>query len=305
VKIAAAAYPIEWHNRWNDFVGKLRIWVRTASEQGAELLVFPEYGAMELASLAEEENTRDIARSVAAVTARLGDVDDLHASLAREFGVFICAASAPMRRKDGTQVNRARLFAPDGSRGHQDKLVPTGVEGEDFGISPGTGLTVFDTALGRVGIMVSGDAEVAAIARSLVTAGAEVLLVPGGARRLQEYWRQRIAAMARALEGRCAVAHAVAVGDADWLAAANRNVGAAAIYGPFEPGFPDDGIVAVGKLNVAGWVHGEVSLDALRRARSEAAVPGPAEVAAQDGRLPAVETEALGGEAEPAPEEGR
>ena len=47
-------------------LGKLRIWVRTAGEQGAELLVFPEYGAMELASLAEEENTRDIARSVCA-----------------------------------------------------------------------------------------------------------------------------------------------------------------------------------------------------------------------------------------------
>ena len=59
MKIAAAAYPIDWHNRWNDYVGKLRVWVRTAAEQGAELLVFPEYGALELASLAGEENARD------------------------------------------------------------------------------------------------------------------------------------------------------------------------------------------------------------------------------------------------------
>ena len=61
MKIAAAGYPIDWHNRWNDYVGKLRVWVRTAAEQGAELLVFPEYGAMELASLAEEDNARDLA----------------------------------------------------------------------------------------------------------------------------------------------------------------------------------------------------------------------------------------------------
>ena len=60
MKIAAAAYPIDWHNRWNDYVGKLRVWVRTAAEQGAELLVFPGYGAMELASLAGEENARDL-----------------------------------------------------------------------------------------------------------------------------------------------------------------------------------------------------------------------------------------------------
>ena len=55
MKIAAAAYPVEWHNRWNDFVGKLRVWVRTGKEQGAELLVFPEYAALEIASLAGEE----------------------------------------------------------------------------------------------------------------------------------------------------------------------------------------------------------------------------------------------------------
>jgi predicted amidohydrolase len=304
VKIAAAAYPLEWHNRWNDFVGKLRIWVRTATEQGAELLVFPEYGAMELASLAEEDNTRDIARSVAAVTARLGDVDDLHASLAREFGAFICAASAPVAREDGTQVNRARIFAPDGSRGHQDKLIPTRGEGEDFGISPGGGLTVFDTALGRIGIVIAGDAEAATISRSLVAAGAEVVLLPGGARQLQGYWRQRVAAMARALEGRCAVVHSVTVGDADWLAVANRNVGEAAIYGPFEAGFPDDGLVAIGKLNVAGWVHGEVSLDALRRARSEAAAPGPVPGTAQDDGLSEVAILPLGSAAEPDPQAG-
>ena len=69
MKIAAAAYPIEWHNRWNEYVGKLRVWVRTAAEQGAELLVFPEYGALELASLAGAENARDPGRLVDAVNA--------------------------------------------------------------------------------------------------------------------------------------------------------------------------------------------------------------------------------------------
>jgi predicted amidohydrolase len=98
MKIAAAACPIEWHGRWSDYVGKLRLWVRTARDQGAELLVFPEYGAMEVASLAGEKNAADLVRSVDAVNARLVDIDDLHASLAREFGVHICAASAPVRR---------------------------------------------------------------------------------------------------------------------------------------------------------------------------------------------------------------
>jgi predicted amidohydrolase len=301
VKIASAAYPVEWHNRWNDFVGKLRIWVRTATEQGAELLVFPEYGAMELASLAEEENSRDIARSLAAVTARLGDVDDLHASLAREFGAYICAASAPVRREDGEAVNRVRLFAPDGSRGHQDKLTLSRIERDDFGLAPGAGLTLFDTALGRIGVLISDDAEVPEVARALVAAGAEVLVVPGSARTLHDYWRLRIAAMARALEGHCPVVHAVTVGDADWLAVANRNVGAAAIYAPPGSGFPDDGIVAIGKLNVAGWVHGEISLDAVRRARIEADETAAVRWAKRGDGLAEVATVTLGTAAEPDP----
>ena len=91
MKIAAAAYPIEWHNRWNEYVGKLRLWVRTAAEQGAELLVFPEYAAMELASLAGEANAGDPQKAIDALSARIKDVDDLHGSLAREFKVHICA----------------------------------------------------------------------------------------------------------------------------------------------------------------------------------------------------------------------
>lgn len=92
MKIAAAAYPIQWHDRWNEYVGKLRLWVRTAAEKEAELLVFPEYGAMELASLAGEEAAADLGRSIDAVSERFVEVDGLHASLAREFGVHICAA---------------------------------------------------------------------------------------------------------------------------------------------------------------------------------------------------------------------
>ena len=102
MKIAAAAYPIDWHNRWNDYVGKLRVWVRTAAEQGAELLVFPEYGALELASLAGEDNARDLERSIEAVNARIKDVDELHAQ--------------PRPRVQGPHLRRLR---PD--RGREDR----------------------------------------------------------------------------------------------------------------------------------------------------------------------------------------
>src|SRR5690606_464423 len=136
------------------YVGKLRVWVRTAAEQGAELLVFPEYGALELASLAGDENARDPGRLVDAVNARIKDVDELHGSLAREFEVHICAATGPVRRAgDRMPVNRARLFAPDGASAVQDKLLPTSREREASGLVPGAPLRLFETALGRIGIL--------------------------------------------------------------------------------------------------------------------------------------------------------
>lgn len=294
MKIAAAAYPIDWHNRWNDFVGKLRVWVRTAAEQGAELLVFPEYAAMELASLAEEANSRDLGKASAAVKARIGDVDDLHASLAREFGVHICAASAPLRRESGGVVNRARLFAPDGSRAFQDKLILSPFERDEWGLEAGRGLTVFDTALGRIGIPICYDVQFPLVTRALVAAGAEILLVPAATRTLQGYWRMRIAAMARALEGQCVVAHAVTLSDADWLAAAARGVGAAGIFVPPDGSFPDDGVLAVGKMDTPGWVYGEVALEALREVRETGSARNFRHWDDQDDRLAEVAVQVLG-----------
>lgn len=299
MKIAAAAYPIDWHNHWNEYVGKLRVWVRTAAEQGAELLVFPECGGLELASLAGEKNASDLGRSIDAVNARIRDVDDLHSSLAREFKVHISAATAPIRRDDGVAVNRARLFAPDGAQGFQDKLMPSRFEREGWGLAPGDRARVFDTALGRIGILIGADLLFPLIARAMVEAGAEILLAPSASDTPRGHWRQRRGALARALEGLCVVVQAPTVGPADWLPQAARNVGAAAIYGPPDTGFPEDGVIAVGKLDAPGWVHGELAPEAIRTLRAEPAVPIPGDWPEQAARIGEVETVGLGLPAEP------
>lgn len=284
MKIAAAAYPIEWHDRWNDYVGKLRLWVRTAAEKEAELLVFPEYGAMELASLGGEDVAASLPRSLDAVAERMSEVDGLHSSLAREFGVHICAASAPVRLEDGRAVNRARLFGPDGSHGHQDKLIPTPFD-RGFGIAPGTVPRVFDTGLGRIGILICYDAEFPLLARAMVEAGAELLLVPSSTETVRGYHRVRIGARARALENQCIAVHAPSVGSAAWLPAVEAGIGAAGIYGPPDSGFPEDGVIAHGKLNEPGWTYAEVSLDAVAAVRAEGTVRNHAHWPEQHGRL--------------------
>lgn len=272
MKIAAAAYPIDWHNRWNDYVGKLRVWVRTARDNGAELLVFPEYAAMELASLAGEERAGDIGQSLSAVSDLLSDVDDLHASLAREFEVHICAGSGPVTQDGRTFTNRARFFRPDGSREVQDKLIMTRFEREEMGIAAGRGLTLIETDLCRIGILICYDAEFPITARRLVEAGAEVLLVPSCTDSMQGYWRVRVGAMARALEGQCVVVQASTIGKAKWLPVADVNIGAAGVFAPPDGEFPEDGVLALGAFGEAGWTYADVSPDQIRDVRENGKV---------------------------------
>ena len=80
--VAAAQYPIDQLGSWEAYEAKLTRWVEEAAAQGAKLAVFPEYGAMELASL-DPATMGDLAGSIETVSALLPRVDALHADLAR------------------------------------------------------------------------------------------------------------------------------------------------------------------------------------------------------------------------------
>ncbi len=283
MKIAAAAYPLDFLDGWDAYEDKMTRWVEGAAIQGAELLVFPEYGAMELASLAGAAAAADLEASLRAVSDRMAQADEVIGRLARDHGVHILAPSGPVW-EGARPVNRATLFTPDGLSGHQDKQIMTRFEREAWDVHPGGPLTVFDTALGRIGVLICYDSEFPLLARSLAEAGAEVLLVPSCTDTLAGFSRVRVGSMARALENQCVTVQAPTVGAAPWCPAVDENVGAAAIYGPPDRGFPDTGILAEGTLNAPGWVVAEISLDAVREVRAQGGVLNFAHWPEQDPR---------------------
>mgnify|MGYP001819434255 FL=1 len=59
-KIAAAQYPLDELRSQAEYEAKITRWVEEAAGAGAKLLVFPEYGAMELASLAGADVAADL-----------------------------------------------------------------------------------------------------------------------------------------------------------------------------------------------------------------------------------------------------
>ena len=145
-------------NALSAYVDKQARWVREAASAGAQLLVFPEYGAMEYAGAAGEAAAADLQTSLQAVSDAFAVMDAAHADLARTHGVHIVSASGPTADGVGGYVNRARLFTPSGTVGHQDKLIMTPFE-VNWGITAGQENRVFETALGRISIAICYDSE--------------------------------------------------------------------------------------------------------------------------------------------------
>lgn len=262
IRVATAQYPIDRLTDMAAVRDKLTRWVAEAAGGGAELLVFPEYGAMELAATAGSDVAADIARSLQAVSDGLPAADTIYTELARRHRVHILAASGPSRQGDGF-VNAARLVTPEGRVGTQDKLIMTPFE-RDWGIAPGKSLRVFDTALGRIGIAICYDSEFPLLVRAQAEAGAEIILVPSCTERVSGAHRVRTAALARALENGCSTVVSPTVGEARWCPTVDVNAGIGGIYVPSEAGMSDTGVIAEGALNMAGWVFGDVDLVALR-----------------------------------------
>jgi len=272
MKIAAAAYPLDAVSDWSAYEAKMRRWVEEAAAAGADLLVFPEYGRMELAALEGVAIAGDLEGSLGAASRWSDKADALTEALAVEFGVHILAPSGPVFDGGARPVNRAAFFGPEGRLGHQDKQVMTRFERETWDVVPGDPLRLFETKLGRIGILICYDAEFPLLGRALAEAGAEIILAPSCTDALAGYSRVRVGAMARALENQCVVVHAPTVGDAPWSPAVDENVGAAAIYGPPDLGFPATGVIAEGPLNQPGWVMADVERAAIARVRTEGAV---------------------------------
>jgi predicted amidohydrolase len=272
VRIAAAQYPIDAIASWETYADKLGQWTGEAAANGAKLLLFPEYGAMELARMFAPEVWSDLRQSIDFVGGLRPKIDALHAELAERHDVYIVAASLPERDEDGVAHNVARVISPKGRIAEQRKLIMTRFEREQWHIEGSQDVNVFKTRVGTFGVAICYDAEFPLIARAMSEAGASMILAPSCTDSLHGYHRVRVAAQARALENQCYVVQSPTVGEAPWSPAVDVNVGAVGVFGPPDLGFPEDGVVTMGVLNAPGWVYADLDLSAVARVRREGKV---------------------------------
>lgn len=283
IKVAVAQYDIGFFHHWSDYADKIHQWVSEAAGQGARLLVMPEYGSMELASLFGDAVYGDLRQQLSAMQGILPQWQALQIELARQFDVILISASFPVMRGDGKYVNRAFVHAPDGLLGVQDKLIMTRFENEQWFINAGSELNVIDTDIGRLGINICYDSEFPLIARQQVESGANIIVVPSCTDTEAGFHRVRIGCQARALENQCYVLHSPTFGRADWSPAVDVNTGRASVYTPVDTGFPCNGLLVDGSTTRPEWVYAELDLSLVAQVRAEGQVTNYLDWVHQEG----------------------
>jgi predicted amidohydrolase len=197
---------------------------------------------------------------------------DFYKHLAQKYQIYIQPGSIPYPIHSNQYVNRAYFFGPQAQYGFQDKLQLIEYEKESNLFQAGKEQTLFETALGTIGIAICYDSEFPEIVRRLTRAGANLILVPSYTCTLAGYYRVFLSCRARALENQCYVAVTYMVGSVDLSGAPENTVGQAAILSPVDAGFPDDGIVAQGKMNSPMFIMADVDLEKLQTVRTSGQV---------------------------------
>mgnify|MGYP002623981873 FL=1 len=272
LRLGLLQYPVERPDGIAALSAKLDRWLAEGRAGGAELLVLPEYACVELGATLCTATRPDEAAELRAMVDSAEEILAAMRQAAIRAGAWLLPGTLPMRRPDGSIANRAPLIAPDGRMAFQDKHTMTRFEAERWGVSRGADPQVFDTPWGRIGISICYDVEFPKHVRAQVEAGAWLILAPSCTDTMHGFNRVHYAARARALENQCFVAITPTVGDAPWSAALDANRGFAAVFGPVDRGFPEDGMLARGALDAPGWVFCDLDPARIERVRREGAV---------------------------------
>jgi predicted amidohydrolase len=270
LRLALAQFPITAPAELAQFWTKVDSVLGDAAAGGAQMVVLPEYACMDVAGCfpgaAGAPDTE-----LRAVSAAAGELLAGFRAAARRHHVWLLPGTLPWT-VDGRVVNRAPLIAPDGRMAVQEKSVMTRFEAESWGVGPGAPPRVFATDWGRIGIAICYDLEFPTLVHAQVKAGAWLILAPSCTDSLHGFNRVRLSARARALENQCFVGVSPTVGLAPSLASVDENHGYAAVFGPVDRGFAEDGVVARGELDAAGLVFADLDPAALEAVRADGAV---------------------------------
>jgi predicted amidohydrolase/ribosomal protein S18 acetylase RimI-like enzyme len=260
IRVCAAQYEMRPIKSWDELERQVHFFVETANEYHCHFLLFPElFTAQLFSTLPRDMPPLEAVKEVARYHEQYVE---LFKKCAAEHELYIIGGSTPVI-VNGELRNVAHLFTPTGNVYTQEKLHITSVEKHFYNIHPGDKLRVFDTPLGRIGILICYDVEFPELARLVSDKGIDVLFVPFATDERKSYHRVRYCSQARAVENVIYVVLAGCVGNLPQVKSFHVNYGQAVVCTPCDVAFPKDGILAEADPNCETVVIAELDLNDL------------------------------------------
>jgi predicted amidohydrolase len=148
---------------------RLREMLQTAVDHGARLAVFPQA----IISGRNAASAHDALQN--AMDAAGEEMADIAAACAR---LRVYAVFGALTRADGILRDSAFLVGPEGALGQYDRA-HTAKHGADAYIQPGhAGYAVYETPIGKIGLLIGRDLYYPAAAHALASRGAEIIATP-------------------------------------------------------------------------------------------------------------------------------
>lgn len=272
VKIASAQFSIDKHASLEEWRLNMEKWVLDAVNQKADLLLFPEYASLDLASLLPEDLRVNTSQLLSEIQYFLPFFIETFQDLAEKYAVIIVAPSFLIKTDTGFS-NRVFVFSQNKRVASQDKLFMTRTEMEEWEVGEKTAtLTVFEAEWGKFGIQTCYDSEFAIGTQQLAKYGAELVLIPSCTKTGRGAARVHIGARARAMEQQLYVVVSQLVNPVEWLPLLSENYGYAGFYTTPDNDLPEDGILSVGTPQKEGWIVEEIDFEKTRLVRNKGEV---------------------------------
>lgn len=263
---------VQWQMRpvknFEELEAQIEYFVDAVAGYNADFVLFPEFFNAPLMSKFNEESTSDAIRSLADYTER---IRKKMTELAVSYNINIIGGSMP-EYKNHKLYNVSFLCRRDGTGDEQYKLHITPDEAISWGLQGGNELKIFDTDVGRIGILICYDVEFPELSRLLAEQNMNILFVPYWTDTKNAYLRVRRCAQARAVENECYVVISGSVGNLPNVENMDIQYSQSAVFSPSDFAFPHDAIVAEATPNTEMTLIVDLDLDLLKELRMQGSV---------------------------------
>ena len=259
VRIGCVQWQVRPYAKMEDLMESVEYFVDAVSDYESDFILFPELFNTPLMGAFNHLPAVQAIRELAKFTP---DLVDAFSKLAISYNVNIIGGSMPMIEGDEL-YNTSYFFHRNGKIDFSHKIHITPSEEYEWAMKGGDKVSIIETDVGKIGILICYDVEFPELGRILADQGMQILFVPFLTDTQNAYNRVRFCAQARAVENECFVAIAGNVGNLPKISNMDLQFAQAAVLTPSDFQFPVNGIKAEATPNTEMIIISDVDLTLL------------------------------------------